>query len=330
MARYRKVEVRIWNDEKFRRLSDDGKLLFFALLTHPNLTRVGAMKATRAGLAEELGWTTERLTESLAESLAEGLVEHDPRTHFLCLPNFLKHNRPESPNVVRSWVNDDDMLPECELKSLHYQRVKAFSEGLPKAFTEGLPEVFAKASRTRARPEQEQEQEPEQETAQPCAPAPAREAPPPSDAPPAGGTATAPSASSASPTETASRAVREWEAVVGPRALSEQHRIAKAVEVYGEDVVLAAMRAAAPKEPRSFGLVRTMLDEECSGNGKPPRKAPRGPPVVRVPEGHPCHGHRVGEPWDDDAGRRNVVGEDGWWYVRTQDGQERRVEPVTS
>ena len=69
MARYRKVEVRIWNDEKFRRLSDDGKLLFFALLTHPNLTGIGAMKASRSGLAEELGWTPERVTETVTDRL---------------------------------------------------------------------------------------------------------------------------------------------------------------------------------------------------------------------------------------------------------------------
>ena len=38
MSRYRKVDPRIWNDEKFRTLTDNGKLVFFMLLTQPFLS----------------------------------------------------------------------------------------------------------------------------------------------------------------------------------------------------------------------------------------------------------------------------------------------------
>ncbi len=54
MARYRKVDPKIWNDEKFRALSDDGKLAFFMLLTHPHMTAVGAMRAMPSGMASEM------------------------------------------------------------------------------------------------------------------------------------------------------------------------------------------------------------------------------------------------------------------------------------
>lgn len=46
MARYRKIDSRIWNDAKFRELSDNGKLVFLMLLTHPSMTSLGAMRAT--------------------------------------------------------------------------------------------------------------------------------------------------------------------------------------------------------------------------------------------------------------------------------------------
>jgi hypothetical protein len=61
MSQYRKVDTRIWNDAQFCGLSDDGKLVFLLLLTHPNMTSLGAMRATLAGLAEEIGWEPERL-----------------------------------------------------------------------------------------------------------------------------------------------------------------------------------------------------------------------------------------------------------------------------
>ena len=58
------MDPRIWNDAKFRDLSDNAKLVFFMLLTHPNMTALGAMRATVAGLAEEMGWEPEAFREA--------------------------------------------------------------------------------------------------------------------------------------------------------------------------------------------------------------------------------------------------------------------------
>lgn len=64
MAKYRKVDPRIWNDGKFMDLSDSGKLALFFVLTHPNMTAVGAMRHTIPGLAAELGWTSEAFAKA--------------------------------------------------------------------------------------------------------------------------------------------------------------------------------------------------------------------------------------------------------------------------
>jgi hypothetical protein len=157
MARYRKIDPRIWNDAKFRDLSDNGKLTFFMLLTHPNMTALGAMRATLSGLAEELGWPAEAFREAFHEVISKGMAEHDPKACLVALPNFLKYNPPESPNVVKAWLGAVDLLPECALKTRVIAGARAFAEGLTKGFAEALPEVFAKAM-----PIQEQEQEQEQ------------------------------------------------------------------------------------------------------------------------------------------------------------------------
>ena len=98
MGRYRKIDTRIWNDAKFDSMSTNGKLVFLFLLTHPNMTSLGAMRATMPGLASELGWTTEAFRETFRESSIRGLVEHD-EMYFVFLPNFLKYNKPEVPNA---------------------------------------------------------------------------------------------------------------------------------------------------------------------------------------------------------------------------------------
>lgn len=161
MAHYRKIDTRIWNDRKFLALSDRGKLAFMFLLTHPHLTAIGAMRATAPGMAHELGWTEKAFREAFGEVLAKGMAKHDESACFVWVPNFLKYNRPESPNVVKSWSSWFDLLPECSLKSQLQQQVKAFAEGLSEGFRKALGEAFAKGM-----PNQEQEQEHKQEQEQ--------------------------------------------------------------------------------------------------------------------------------------------------------------------
>lgn len=142
MARYRKVDPRIWNDKKFMELSDDGQLLFLFLLTHPNQTALGAFRTTISGLADEKGWLTERLTESLTESLSRKMVLHHKRASCVWLPNFLKYNRPESPNVVKAWGAAADLIPECDLKIQCLRKSKDFLKGFPKGFQEAFAKAF--------------------------------------------------------------------------------------------------------------------------------------------------------------------------------------------
>jgi len=42
-ARFRKIDVRLWGDEKYRVLPRDAKLIFIFLLSCPEQTMVGAM-----------------------------------------------------------------------------------------------------------------------------------------------------------------------------------------------------------------------------------------------------------------------------------------------
>ena len=96
------------------------------------------MRATIPGLAAEIGWTQKAFAKAFGEALAKALVRHDGRASLVWLPNFLKYNAPQSPNVVKSWDKALDLLPECDLKCQLIQEVKAFAEGL----SEGLPECF--------------------------------------------------------------------------------------------------------------------------------------------------------------------------------------------
>lgn len=176
MARYRKIDPRIWNDAKFSSLSHEAQRMFFFVLTHPAMTSLGAFRISQSGMAEELGLAGKGFAEPFGELFRKGLINYDERAFLLFVPNFLKYNQPENPNVVKGWKSAIDLLPECDLKINVLAKAKACTannDALSKAFdnafgsvtervtetlSEGLPKPLSKGM-----PNQEQEQEQDKE-----------------------------------------------------------------------------------------------------------------------------------------------------------------------
>ena len=196
MARYSKIDRRIWNDAKFRRLSHPepcGQVLFFYLLTNPFVGPIpGAYSAGEAQLAEALGWDIDGLREAFREAFREGLVKADFVARLVWIPNGIRYNQPENPNVVTHWRDSWDELPECELKREVWEALRnslsaregawldAFNDACPepsvKGVAKGMPKASVKASvKGLPNQEQEQEHEPEQEPEHPISPHPSAE-----------------------------------------------------------------------------------------------------------------------------------------------------------
>lgn len=169
MAKYRKVDPRIWNDAKFQTLSDDGKLVLFFLLTHPHMTALGAMRHTIAGMGAELDWSHEAFREAFEEVQQQGIVKHDAKACMVWLPKFLRYNPPESPNVLKAWSAAVDTLPECDLFFQMIREVKDFSDGMSEGFRKAFRQSFGEASLNQ---EQEPEPKPEPEDNTLAAPRP--------------------------------------------------------------------------------------------------------------------------------------------------------------
>lgn len=169
MARYAKVDVRIWDDEKVRGMSPIppcGQGLWIRLLVSRHRSSIpGLLCVGEAALAEEFGWSPKAFREAFAEALAKGLVKADWKARLVWLPNACKYNPPESPNVVKSWRVPWDETPECSLKSEAFRTLKAFIEGLGEGFRKAFVQALGEGLPNQdPDPEQEQEQEQEQET----------------------------------------------------------------------------------------------------------------------------------------------------------------------
>lgn len=145
MAIYRKIDVHIWNDAKFNALSHHGKLTFVMLLTHPGMTALGAMRTTVEGLGAELKMEPEAFRKAFGEVLAQGLAQHDADASCVFVPNFVRYQAAESPNVIKAWAKQLEWIPECELKTRAVAGAQAFVEGYSEAFRKAFQESFSKA-----------------------------------------------------------------------------------------------------------------------------------------------------------------------------------------
>lgn len=173
-GRYRKVEVRTWGDAKFRALSPIppcGQGLWLFLITGPHTSPIpGLFRAGRAGMAEELGWEQEAFDKAFQEALDQEMVEADFKARVVWIPKAISHNRPESPNVVKSWGGEFDLIPECDLKWKAFEVLRASIHAVGEAFGVAFDESFRKASGKplpKAKANQKQEQEQKQEGSDP-------------------------------------------------------------------------------------------------------------------------------------------------------------------
>lgn len=163
MSRYRNVHCLIWNDDKFPFSSDDCQLVWFHLSTTPLTGPIGIYKASLEGLAAEKRWPLKKYEKAFREGLGKGFWKYDEKHQIVLFPKFFKHNKPENPNVLRSWIKFYEEIPSSELKSESIQSLKDFAEGWGEAFAKVCQTLPITLPQTFPKQYQEQQQYQEQE-----------------------------------------------------------------------------------------------------------------------------------------------------------------------
>lgn len=173
MARYKKIDVRIWNDAKFNALSSDARLIFLFMLTAPQTTMVGAVPVDKHTVSRILKFDEIRYGIGYKQLSEYGMLEYDEAGIFW-IKNFLKYNPPENPKVVISWSSLLDLFPECPLLIKIAKSVLKACETRGEAYVKALHPEFKKLAKydmsngmpygiAYPMPYQEQEQEQEQD-----------------------------------------------------------------------------------------------------------------------------------------------------------------------
>ena len=125
---YRKVSMSIWSDAKVRQLSPllpSGQSLFFMLLAGPQTTNVpGVQPVGRWAFIEMLEWAPDEFDKAFNEVYQAGFVKVDWSSRFIFVPKAIKHNLPQTLNVVKSWAATWSRVSDCPLKHEAWQTIR--------------------------------------------------------------------------------------------------------------------------------------------------------------------------------------------------------------
>jgi hypothetical protein len=148
--RFRKIEIRMWTDQKFRKLSPmppSGQSLWFYLLSGPHTGIIpGLSKARRGGIADELAWTLEGFDTAFKEITSQQMAEADWQAGVVWIPNAIKCNPPQSPNVITAWRTAWPLIPECDLKTKALEAMRSIASVWEQAYCDRFSREFGKPS----------------------------------------------------------------------------------------------------------------------------------------------------------------------------------------
>lgn len=139
--RYQKIYTQIWHDEKFRALPEDGRALFFYLMTCSQSNMIGLFVLPKLYMQADLDWAEERLGIAFKELYAKGFIKYDEEVRLLLICNHLKHNKIENKNCAISAVKILKQIPKSPLYS---ELLKYLQEPYHKPFAIALQEGYGK------------------------------------------------------------------------------------------------------------------------------------------------------------------------------------------
>lgn len=160
---YGKVSLDMWGDAKFCALTPQqpsAQTLWIYLLVGPFRCSIPGLNLNvgAGGLSDRLGWKPAQVARHWRELEDRQMAVADWPHGLVWLPNGIKWNPPETPNVIRGWGKV--ALPECALARTVVQTLRLYvhsnlDAGFPSTFDATFPLGSPQGS---ANQEQQQDQ----------------------------------------------------------------------------------------------------------------------------------------------------------------------------
>lgn len=118
--RYAKINESIWNDSKFKSVSDSARLLYMYLLSCPKCNSIGVFQIGYGLIEDEFDHSRDQIKQLMGELEEANLLRF--RDGWLWFNKYLKWNEPTSPNHARHCASD---LNECVMREAPQEAVRS-------------------------------------------------------------------------------------------------------------------------------------------------------------------------------------------------------------
>lgn len=127
-AKFRKVDPRIWTDERFRLLSPADRLLAVYCLTCPQCNRIGFFHLSLGHASECLGYPCHTLAKSLVRVCDTLRWRFDEASGVLFFPTWWKYNGRCGPKTMAGNLDDLHDVPQTHLINEFASNTRYLSE----------------------------------------------------------------------------------------------------------------------------------------------------------------------------------------------------------
>jgi hypothetical protein len=126
---YRRVHPAIWDDLDFVEANDFDRVLYFLLLTGPQVSALPGLQHEGFGaLAERLRRPLDMVLAGFERLAVTGFAFYDERTRVVWVPNAPRYNEAGSPNHIRAWWNRWSEFPKCKFKIQHIPNLRRHAQ----------------------------------------------------------------------------------------------------------------------------------------------------------------------------------------------------------
>jgi hypothetical protein len=163
-AKYRKIDPRIWADERFAKMSTDCKCLALYCLTCQQTNRIGLFHFSPALAAEQLDTVSHTLSKRIETVCRTLKWRFDDHAKVLYMPTWWKYNHPDNQKHLQGCLEDLHDVPQTVLLKEFISNKRYIKQTYHSTFEVGIAYRIGDGM---AYQEQEQEQEQEQDTPKP-------------------------------------------------------------------------------------------------------------------------------------------------------------------
>lgn len=158
MAIYRPIQVSFWHDNFVINLTPEEKFFYLYLMTNEKTTQCGIYEIPLRIIEMDTGYNRETVTKLLERFTEYEKIKYNFETGELMILNWVKHNKPDSRNIITCIEKELKLVKDNSFKECFYSLCKEYGYAID---TPNKP--LDSPSQTPCKKEKEKEKEKEEE-----------------------------------------------------------------------------------------------------------------------------------------------------------------------